>query len=205
MKVEVRKMDDLILLPVNPRHGDVGAISESLGRFDQVKPIVINAENVIIDGNHTYMAAVAQGFDEVHVIVTDLPPEEQRAYALAANRTGDLATMDHDILLAELKTLHDLDQLAGTGYDVSDIDDLIALDEETGFDLDGGDKIDTLADRREAGDWYSATGAVRSVVLILNPDQHAWFSDAIGQVAGETNTERFLNLLAWHTDTEVPE
>lgn len=121
MKGELRPIGDVLLLPDNPRHGDIGAISQSLARFGQQKPIVVNSDGIILAGNHTYQAARMLGWSEIWVVESELEGSDQTGFALADNRLSDLATYDHDVLLAQLQELDDLD---GTGYDLEDMDDL---------------------------------------------------------------------------------
>ena len=53
---------DLTPHPRNARQGDVGAISESLRRFGQVLPIVVqDATGYVVAGNHLLAAAKALG------------------------------------------------------------------------------------------------------------------------------------------------
>ena len=121
MKGELRPIGDVLVLPDNPRHGDIGAISQSLARFGQQKPIVVNLDGIILAGNHTYQAAKALGWQEIWVVESKLEGKEQSGFALADNRLSDLATYDHDVLLAQLQELGDLEE---TGYDLEDMDDL---------------------------------------------------------------------------------
>lgn len=129
---DMRPVGSLILLPDNPRHGDIGAISQSLERFGQQKPIVVNRDGVILAGNHTFQAAKALGWEEIWVAESELEGADQPGFALADNRLSDLATYDHDILIKQLKAQPDL---LGTGYDGDDLDLLIA-EFEQGGDLD---------------------------------------------------------------------
>lgn len=117
----LRPVDELVLLPGNPRQGDIGAISESLERFGQLKPIVVDADGVILAGNHTFQAALALGWTEVAAITVDLTGSEAAGFALADNRLSDLATYDNDALLAFIVETGDL---RGTGYDADDVDAL---------------------------------------------------------------------------------
>lgn len=126
---DMRPIDSLVLLPDNPRHGDVGAISQSLERFGQQKPIVINRDGVILAGNHTYQAAKALGWEEIWVAESELEGADQPGFALADNRLSDLATYNHDVLIKQLKAQPDL---LGTGYDGDDLDLLIAEFEQSG-------------------------------------------------------------------------
>lgn len=121
----LRPAESLIPLPDNPRQGDVGMIAESLDRFGQLKPIVVDADGVILAGNHTYRAAVALGWSQVAAVTADdLEGVEKTAFALADNRLSDLASYDNEMLLEQLSTVGDL---TGIGYDGDDLEDLHAL------------------------------------------------------------------------------
>lgn len=118
---DLRPVSSLILLPDNPRHGDIGAISQSLERFGQQKPIVVNSDGVILAGNHTFQAAKALGWEEIWVTESELVGADQPGFALADNRLSDLATYDHDALLRYLEEQPDLE---GTGYDLDDMEEV---------------------------------------------------------------------------------
>ncbi len=134
----VRPMTDATLLPGNPRHGDVEAIAESLRRFGQRKPVVIDPDGVILAGNHLYQAALLLGWEEMAFANTDdLSPEDRQAYVLADNRLSDLGGYDNDALAAQLREAADLpDGLDGTGYSPGDVDflELLAAKEHVEFD-----------------------------------------------------------------------
>lgn len=126
--------------PDNPRQGDVGAVAASLARFGQQKPIVAQkSTGWVIAGNHTLRAAPlvdelegAMGlarhgvWTHVAVVFSDLEDDQARAYAIADNRTSELGSYDDDALAAILRELAEAGQLAGTGYDEDDLDNLIA-------------------------------------------------------------------------------
>lgn len=120
---------DLALLPGNPRQGDIGAVSESMRVNGVYQPIIVNKgtktgrPNEIIAGNHRAQAAKALGHETIPSVVLDVTDEEAKRIALADNRTSDLADYDNDALLLMLQ---DLPDLAGTGYDGDDLDDLLA-------------------------------------------------------------------------------
>lgn len=122
----LRAVDELVLLPGNPRQGDVGAISQSLERFGQLKPIVVDEDGVILAGNHTYLAACALGWTHVAAVTADeLKGTEKSAFALADNRLSDLATYDESLLLDMIDTVQDeTPDLSGIGYEVEYVDDL---------------------------------------------------------------------------------
>jgi len=121
-------LDQLELLPGNPRVGDVDAIARSLAAFDQRKPVVAKRDGTVIAGNHTVQAARALGWDEVAVVWVDDDDTTAHAYALADNRTAELGTYDDAALatlIAEVRAV-DADLLAATGWTDNDLTDLLA-------------------------------------------------------------------------------
>ena len=110
--------------PLNPREGDVGAISESLRVLGQYRPIVANRRNRrILVGNHTWEAARYLGWKEISVVWVDVDEETEARIVLVDNRANDLAQYDNDALTTMLTSLKSLD---GTGWDGDDLDDLVA-------------------------------------------------------------------------------
>lgn len=123
-------IDKLSLDPSNARkHGDqnLSAIKGSLSKFGQQKPIVVTRKNVVIAGNGTLAAAKDLGWKEIQVRYTDLSGPEAIAFALADNRTSELAEWDKDILGAQLQALYeDGFGIAEIGFDPGDwIKDII--------------------------------------------------------------------------------
>ena len=108
MEVETRPLSELHLDPANARGHDtrnLDAIQASLARFGQQKPVVVTPEGVVIAGNGTVEAARALGWTEVSVAVTELSGADRAAYAIADNRTAELAAWDDDVLSATIKGL----------------------------------------------------------------------------------------------------
>lgn len=127
MQVTRRQVTDLRPDPDNVRtHSprNLESIRESLTRFGQVKPIVLSADGQVAAGNGTLEAARQLGWESVWVVTFDGSVEEARAYAIADNRTAELASWDHEALLESLTTL-DADLLASTGFTTTDMDDLV--------------------------------------------------------------------------------
>src|SRR5437899_784082 len=59
-------IDSIELHPRNPRKGDVPAVTESLRRFGQRKPIVVQAgTRYVVAGNHLLMAARALRWTDI--------------------------------------------------------------------------------------------------------------------------------------------
>ena len=105
--------------PANVRvHGDrnVAAIRASLERFGQLKPVVaLRKSKVVVAGNGTLLAAQALGWPSLAVSYVDLTAAEARAYAIADNRTAELAAWDAPALQEQLTQLPE-DLRAAAGY-----------------------------------------------------------------------------------------
>lgn len=118
---------DLKLWPGNPRQGDVGALAESLKRFGQVRPVLVQKSTMrIVAGNHLYRAASALGWDRIACVITEMSDKQAKAFLAADNRMSDLGTFDNDLLAVLLADIARNDTLEGTGYDEEDLDALLA-------------------------------------------------------------------------------
>lgn len=104
--------------PANARqHPDsnLEAIKGSLREFGQQRPILVTREHIIVAGNGTYAAAKALGWTSLQVKYTDLSGDAAVAYALADNRTAELALWDKPVLGQQLQKLLD------DGFNIKDI------------------------------------------------------------------------------------
>ncbi len=113
--------------PANVRkHGirNLAAIKASLARFGQQKPIVVDAANVVRAGNGTLAAAAELGWVEIDIVRSPLAGSEATAYAIADNRSAELAEWDEEALAATLAEL-DEQQQAAAGWAPDEIDDLM--------------------------------------------------------------------------------
>ncbi len=95
-------------------------------RFGQQTPIVADSDGIIIKGNATVEAARSLGWDSVDVVRTELAGAEQRAYAIADNRSGELAEWDDPGLAEALKDLGaagiGLESLGFTSDDLAELE-----------------------------------------------------------------------------------
>ena len=128
LKVEQVKTGQLNLHPHNARQGDVGAICQSLEAHGQYRPLVVQrSTGNVLAGNHTLRAAQALGWTEVDVTYLDVDDDQALRILLVDNRSNDLATYDNSVLTDLLESLVRSDfGLEGTGFDGSDLDDLLA-------------------------------------------------------------------------------
>lgn len=99
------------------KHSDrnLKAVEDSLRKFGQQKPIVATDDGKVIAGNATLEAARRLGWTHIEVVRTHLSGPDAVAYAIADNRTAELAEWDAD----ELK--RQLDELAVDGISPDDL------------------------------------------------------------------------------------
>ncbi len=94
--------------PANVRtHGprNIETIKASLLRFGQQKPIVVDADGVVVAGNGTLVAARGLGWNHIAVVESELVGADRIAYAIADNRTAELAEWDDSALADQLRAL----------------------------------------------------------------------------------------------------
>jgi len=95
-------ISDLHPDPANARrHSDrnLEAIKSSLAKFGQRKPIVVQREGMIVRaGNGTLAAARALGWETIAAVILDDDNATASQYAIADNRTGELAEWDEETL-----------------------------------------------------------------------------------------------------------
>ncbi len=108
MKLERVRLERLKLHPANPRlHNEknLAAIKDSLTRYGQQKPVVVDAKNFVIAGNGTVAAARELGWKTVDVVRTELKGTLAKAFAIADNRTGELSSWDEAQLLQQIESI----------------------------------------------------------------------------------------------------
>jgi ParB-like chromosome segregation protein Spo0J len=113
-------ISDLQLDPENVRkHSEknLNAIKDSLRKFGQVKPIVINDDLTVVAGNGTLSAARELGWQKIDVIQLpqDWDKNKIKAFAIADNRTAELAEWETELLNIQLEELRE------HGYKLSDL------------------------------------------------------------------------------------
>jgi site-specific DNA-methyltransferase (adenine-specific) len=136
MEVTRRLIEDLTLDPRNARthsQKNLDAIATSLTKFGQRKPIVVTSDGVVLAGNGTLEAAKSLKWDHIAVTVTpaDWDIDTARAYALADNRTAELAEWDEAVLAQQLMELHDADfDIEALGFEMPQVIEPEPLDED---------------------------------------------------------------------------
>jgi ParB-like chromosome segregation protein Spo0J len=146
MEIIEVKISDLSQDPANARKHDernLAATIASFRRFGQQHPIVIDRNNVVRAGNCRLDAAEAMGWETIKAVRSNLSGSDAIAYAIADNRTAELAEWDEDVLAAQLQGLLTDDEalLEAAGFTEGELEKLLddELDDEPG---DNTEEID---------------------------------------------------------------
>jgi DNA modification methylase len=138
MKLENLRIADLTPDPQNARQHDdknLKAIMGSLKEFGQRKPIVITEAGVIVAGNGTVEAAKRLGWLDIEVVKVpnDWTPDKVKAFAIADNRTAELANWNQEVLTSQLLELEaegwELAEFGFEAFELPDEDKPIIEDE----------------------------------------------------------------------------
>lgn len=157
MQIEVVDISSLSFDPANARkhpEKNLAAIEGSLRKFGQRKPIVTR-NNVVIAGNGTLAAAKKLGWQTIQIVrADDLSATDAAGFALADNRTAEIAEWDVDALQSSLKgLLDDGFDLAQIGFDAEDLSKLLPEPEPT-FECDPDDVPENVDTRCKPGDLW---------------------------------------------------
>ena len=141
MSVEHRNLSDLKPYSNYPRthsRRQREKLKTLLMRFGQLTPVIVDAENVIVDGAAVVETWKALGNDQIAVIVTpSRDPAAIRAIRLALNRLPADAGWDGARLKVEFEELLELGfDMSLTGFDTVEIDMALAIDEPSSAEVE---------------------------------------------------------------------
>jgi ParB-like chromosome segregation protein Spo0J len=155
MKIQSVSIDSVMVDPANVRlhpERNMETIKASLARFGQQKPLVVDGDNIVRAGNGTLEAARALGWSDIKIIRTPLKGSEATAYAIADNRSSELAEWDDTALATTLRALQSEEfDLGAVGYDDDELSDLLAdlangaLDLAASEEIEPGEGLKTIA------------------------------------------------------------
>ena len=152
LRIENVLISSLSFDSTNARRHDsknLKAIEGSLRQFGQRKPIVVTGANVVVAGNGTLEAAKNLGWSEIDVvrIPVDWSPEQVKAYALADNRTAELAEWDAKVLADQLI------ELDAVGWDIAEFG-FDALEPPVNLDDDEPLSFDEIESKVKLGELW---------------------------------------------------
>ena len=153
-------------------------LMRSIEAFGIPAPIIVDAENVVIDGHLVLKAAKKLGLEQVPAARLDeLSNEQARTLRIALNRITEMAAWDEELLALELSDLGSLDSDLGlTGFSTSEIDGLLLSpaqpDEQVPVPA-SGPPVTRLGDIWSIGGHVIACGDARdlSVISAIFPEK----------------------------------
>lgn len=123
------QIDTLTLDPENARQHpqrNLDSIKDSLSQFGQRKPIVVQKQGMIVRaGNGTLEAARALGWKELAAVIVDEAEIQAKRFAIADNRTGELAEWDFQQLTKLFSSMSDVER-EGLGWAEYEMQPLMA-------------------------------------------------------------------------------
>lgn len=196
LTVQLVAVDSLINDPKNARKHNaknIAAIEKSLTEFGQQRPIIVDADNVVVAGNGTLEAARNLGWTQIAVTVSTLDAQRAKAFALADNRTAELADWDSAQLLESLKELDELDLLNATGFTDAELNDLNKF---------WGDAPDLDELLKEIGDLTEEDTMTR-VSFVVPPEYAAYWEMTVREVKQGTPLESICHIIKTAYETFV--
>jgi len=146
MKIEKRKISELIRAEYNPRKISVVQLQElkdGIEEFGLVSPLVVNEnperKNIIVGGHQRLKLWEELGNKEVDCSIVNLPLDKERKLNIKLNKNG--GTFDDDLL----KEFFDYEELIEWGFTASELFD---LDETTADGLIEDDEIPEVKESR---------------------------------------------------------
>lgn len=158
MKIEKLAVSKLIPYENNARVNElaVPSVAASIQQFGFRNPILIDKDNVIIEGHTRRLAAIKLGMNEVPVIrATDLTPKQIAALRLVDNKVSELSSWDFDKLDKELAAISEMDgdalDMGELGFPSLDDDPFGAEDTAPAGDANKGVAAETADGAAVAG------------------------------------------------------
>lgn len=131
-------LDKFVPYRRNPRKNDhaIDRMVVSIKTFGFKIPILARSNGEVVDGHLRLKAAQKLGLDKIPVILCDeFSVGQVRAFRLLANRSATWADWDDELVALEMADLKALDfDLALTGFDAIEIDDLLFAEDTDSLD-----------------------------------------------------------------------
>jgi len=131
MEYEKRKVLELIPNQNNVRKHNASQIKEfvkSIEKFDTIRPIVIDENNVILAGHGLCEALKAMGREEADVIVKKgLSENDKKKLLLADNKIFSLGIDDYGVIESILTELGEKSDFDIPGYDSDTLEELYGI------------------------------------------------------------------------------
>ena len=160
----------------NPRFNDnaVDGVAQSIKNFGWQSPIVVDENNVIINGHTRFKAAKKLGMSEVPVhVAKGLSEAQVHALRIADNKTGEVAEWETQKLLKEFEIIIDagmnVDATGFTEVEIQGLEDSVAEDVVEEGETDPDSDIDVPENPvSEFGKVYQLGGAGHRAISLLH-------------------------------------
>lgn len=128
MKIIKEKINKIKLAPYNPRtmkNAVFEKLKESISTFKVYSPLIVNSQTWhVVGGNQRLRALRELGYEEVDVVLVNLPLDKEMALNLALNKLiGEFDNPSLPVIFQEL--MKDQESLSLTGFDLPEVFSLI--------------------------------------------------------------------------------
>lgn len=178
--------------PSNPRIGSIDLIAQSLEEHGQYRPLIVNSDNVILAGNHTYLAMKKLKWKKAQVHYVEVDDEQARKIVLVDNRLNDVAGYNREIFMSLIEDLQDAGELEGTGFTPDDIDSIMAefaVVDITDFEkFEGGyalseEELQVITDQREANVPKNKGKPLNDIPISLKEKEYNLYKNMVMKIA----------------------
>lgn len=193
MQINIVKLSEIKSNPNNPRiikDDKFRKLVKSIQEFPkmlEIRPVVVNADMIVLGGNMRLKACKEAGLKEVPVIFAhDLTEEEQKQFIIKDN--VGFGEWDWDMIANEW----DAEELEEWGFDIPGFDDVEDLGEE--FSLPEGDKAPfqqmtfTLADEQAE--------QIQNAISDIKQTQEFKYAETMGNENSNGNA-LYLIIMQW--------
>ena len=143
------KTDKLIPYINNPRNNEnaIDKVASSIQEFGFKVPIVVDKDNVVINGHTRLLASKKLGLEEVPCIIADDLSEAQiKAFRIADNKVSEYSTWDMELLQIELEALCEMGiDMEITGFNEIEcmemLEDIMPNTDDYDVDIDDYDDV----------------------------------------------------------------
>lgn len=175
-------------------------IKDSLNKFGQQHPLIVDQSGTIIAGNGRWQAMRDLGWTECDIVRTTLAGNDARAFSIADNRASDTAAWDDPTLIAQLEQIAagGSDLLNAAGYEYEELRSLLERSPEAAAELgkvEGGVAELNNGFSRSLEAWQDSQ--VRSLVFGFSASQYALVVEALASIAEDNGLESNTDVLVY--------
>lgn len=188
-QIVYKKVAELIPYENNPRNNDeaVEYVANSIKQFGFQVPCVIDKDNIVVAGHTRLKACKRLGIKEVPCIVADeLTDDQIKAFRIADNKVGEVATWDNQKLAEELADI-DLDMDMFGDFELND--EIVDLDSDDQEEDDRYTKKTNIPQ-------YEITGKKPNISELYDLEKYNELIKDIEQADVSDEVKQFLKLSA---------